>query len=146
MNQGCLTTERGFMILQLVSALAMGLLFFIVTVTYAGPAGESYTMGQSILYAFVGMVVGFILSFLFTPVAAEAIAIVGVNPVSGMTMITLILSLRNRKTFTHYQLNWIEIVSGFKIPLMFLVTLYIHWNMRDILHTEPSFFNYMNYT
>ena len=32
------------------------------------------------------------LAFLFTPVAARAIAIVGVNPVSGMTMITLILA------------------------------------------------------
>jgi hypothetical protein len=30
------------------------------------------------------------LSFLFTPVAAQAIAIVGVNPVSGMTLITVV--------------------------------------------------------
>ena len=40
------------------------------------------------------MVVGFLLSFLFTPVAAQAIAIVGVNPVSGMTLITLVARLR----------------------------------------------------
>ncbi len=33
-----------------------------------------------------------IISFLFTTVAARAIAIVGVNPVSGMTLMTLILS------------------------------------------------------
>ncbi len=79
------------MLIQVASTLAMGLLFFIVTVAYQGPSGEGYTVGQSILFAVVGMVVGFALSFLFTPVAAEAIAIVGVNPVSGMTMITLIL-------------------------------------------------------
>lgn len=34
----------------------------------------------------------FIISFLFTSVAARAIAIVGTNPVSGMTMMTLIIS------------------------------------------------------
>ncbi|MEG2370451.1 MAG: oligopeptide transporter, OPT family [Alistipes sp.] len=34
----------------------------------------------------------FIISFLFTTVAANAIAIVGTNPVSGMTLMTLILS------------------------------------------------------
>ena len=34
----------------------------------------------------------FIISFLFTTVAANAIAIVGSNPVSGMTLMTLILS------------------------------------------------------
>ena len=33
-----------------------------------------------------------IISFLFTTVAANAIAIVGSNPVSGMTLMTLILS------------------------------------------------------
>ena len=41
----------------------------------------------------VGAVVGFALSFLFTPVAAQAIAIVGVNPVSGMTLITVVLTI-----------------------------------------------------
>ena len=44
-------------------------------------------------YAVVGAVVGFALSFLFTPVAAQAIAIVGVNPVSGMTLITVVLTI-----------------------------------------------------
>ena len=82
---------RNVMIIQLASALAMGLLFFIVTSTYEGADGATYTLGQALLFSTVGMIVGFALSFLFTPVAAEAIAIVGVNPVSGMTMITLIL-------------------------------------------------------
>lgn len=42
--------------------------------------------------ATVGIVIVFVISFLFTTVAANAIAIVGTNPVSGMTLMTLILS------------------------------------------------------
>ena len=42
--------------------------------------------------AFVGLVIVLIISFLFTTVAANATAIVGTNPVSGMTLMTLILS------------------------------------------------------
>ena len=40
----------------------------------------------------VALLIVFIISFLFTTVAANAIAIVGSNPVSGMTLMTLILS------------------------------------------------------
>lgn len=40
----------------------------------------------------VSLFIIFILCFLFTMVAARAIAIVGVNPVSGMTLVTLIIS------------------------------------------------------
>lgn len=43
-------------------------------------------------YAFVGLLIVLIIAFLFTTVAATAIAIVGTNPVSGMTLMTLILS------------------------------------------------------
>ncbi len=43
-------------------------------------------------FAGIALVVVAIISFLFTTVAARAIAIVGVNPVSGMTLMTLILS------------------------------------------------------
>jgi len=42
--------------------------------------------------ALVGLVIVLIIAFLFTTVAATAIAIVGTNPVSGMTLMTLILS------------------------------------------------------
>ncbi len=42
--------------------------------------------------AVVGILIVLIISFLFTTVAATAIAIVGTNPVSGMTLMTLILS------------------------------------------------------
>ena len=40
----------------------------------------------------VALLIVFVISFLFTTVAANAIAIVGSNPVSGMTLMTLILS------------------------------------------------------
>ncbi|MCU0343421.1 MAG: oligopeptide transporter, OPT family [Ignavibacterium sp.] len=43
-------------------------------------------------WAFAGLLIVLIISFLFTTVAANAIAIVGTNPVSGMTLMTLILS------------------------------------------------------
>lgn len=44
------------------------------------------------LYALVGLAIVTVISFLFTTVAARAIAIVGTNPVSGMTLMTLIVS------------------------------------------------------
>ena len=40
----------------------------------------------------VALLIVFVIAFLFTTVAANAIAIVGSNPVSGMTLMTLILS------------------------------------------------------
>jgi putative OPT family oligopeptide transporter len=43
-------------------------------------------------YALAGLLLVVIISFLFTTVAANATAIVGTNPVSGMTLMTLILS------------------------------------------------------
>jgi len=46
----------------------------------------------NLMYAVVGILVVAIIAFLFTTVAANAIAIVGTNPVSGMTLMTLILA------------------------------------------------------
>jgi putative OPT family oligopeptide transporter len=46
----------------------------------------------TIVQAVVALLVVVIISFLFTTVAANATAIVGTNPVSGMTLMTLILS------------------------------------------------------
>ena len=43
-------------------------------------------------YALIGLLIFGIIAFLFTTVAANAIAIVGTNPVSGMTLMTLILA------------------------------------------------------
>lgn len=46
----------------------------------------------TLLQAVVALITITVISFLFTTVAANAIAIVGSNPVSGMTLMTLILS------------------------------------------------------
>jgi putative OPT family oligopeptide transporter len=46
----------------------------------------------NLVHAVVGLVIVLVISFLFTTVAANATAIVGTNPVSGMTLMTLILS------------------------------------------------------
>ena len=46
----------------------------------------------TLIQAIVALLAIAIISFLFTTVAANAIAIVGTNPVSGMTLMTLILS------------------------------------------------------
>ena len=43
-------------------------------------------------YALIGLLIVGIIAFLFTTVAANAIAIFGTNPVSGMTLMTLILA------------------------------------------------------
>ncbi|MBQ7442257.1 MAG: oligopeptide transporter, OPT family [Bacteroidaceae bacterium] len=49
-------------------------------------------MDGNLLFATVGIVLVAGIAFLFTTVAANAIAIVGSNPVSGMTLMTLILA------------------------------------------------------
>jgi putative OPT family oligopeptide transporter len=46
----------------------------------------------NVTHALVGLAIVLIIAFLFTTVAANATAIVGTNPVSGMTLMTLILS------------------------------------------------------
>lgn len=46
----------------------------------------------NLTHTIIATLIVFIISFLFTTVAANAIAIVGSNPVSGMTLMTLILS------------------------------------------------------
>ena len=62
-------------------ALALTYLFFYLDV-----------MHGNLLFATVAILVVGIITFLFTTVAANAIAIVGTNPVSGMTLMTLILA------------------------------------------------------
>lgn len=73
------------LLIQGVTTLALGLLFFVVCLAH-------YSVVMSLVYAVVGMLIAFFLCFLFTPVAAEAIAIVGTNPVSGMTLVTVVLA------------------------------------------------------
>ena len=49
-------------------------------------------MDGNVLFAAVAIILTAVIAFLFTTVAANAIAIVGSNPVSGMTLMTLILA------------------------------------------------------
>ena len=49
-------------------------------------------MQGNLLHTLVAIVLVAVIAFLFTTVAANAIAIVGTNPVSGMTLMTLILA------------------------------------------------------
>jgi len=46
----------------------------------------------NLTHALVGLLIALVIAFLFTTVAANATAIVGTNPVSAMTLMTLILS------------------------------------------------------
>ncbi len=69
--------------------IAIGSLLTIVITTLFFYFG---VMGGNLLFTVVGILIVAVISFLFTTVAANAIAIVGSNPVSGMTLMTLILS------------------------------------------------------
>ncbi|MFH1466653.1 MAG: oligopeptide transporter, OPT family [Pseudomonadota bacterium] len=85
---------RNVLLIQFGSALVMGIFFFVVSlITVDSATGLTYDLHTSLIYAVVGMVAGFVLSFLFTPVAAQAIATVGTNPVSGMTLITVVITI-----------------------------------------------------
>lgn len=70
---------RNVLLLELLFVIGMFFIFF-------------YVADWQLNVAVIGTLVTAALAFLFTPVAARAIAIVGVNPVSGMTMITLIIA------------------------------------------------------
>lgn len=64
----------------LVAALATTFIFF------------QFGVLNNWMQSVVAILIVFVIAFLFTTVAANAIAIVGTNPVSGMTLMTLILS------------------------------------------------------
>ncbi|MDR0754076.1 MAG: oligopeptide transporter, OPT family, partial [Prevotellaceae bacterium] len=69
--------------------VAFGLIFTLLVVFAFFFFG---VMDFNLIHAVIGVLVVGIIAFLFTTVAANAIAIVGSNPVSGMTLMTLILS------------------------------------------------------
>ncbi len=50
-----------------------------------------YILTESFGFGLLTLIITFVITFLFTTVAARAIAIVGSNPVSGMTLVTLII-------------------------------------------------------
>ena len=68
--------------------ILIGLLATLITTFIFFQFGVQGNLFQTI----VAILIVFIISFLFTTVAANAIAIVGTNPVSGMTLMTLILA------------------------------------------------------
>ncbi|MDR3226383.1 MAG: oligopeptide transporter, OPT family [Prevotellaceae bacterium] len=69
--------------------VAFGLIFTLLVIFAFFFFG---VMEFNLLHAVIGILVVGIIAFLFTTVAANAIAIVGTNPVSGMTLMTLILA------------------------------------------------------
>jgi putative OPT family oligopeptide transporter len=73
-----------YVILGLVVTILVIWVFFSFSVLQPVP--------QPLKLGLIATLTVFVISFLFTSVAARAIAIVGTNPVSGMTMMTLILS------------------------------------------------------
>jgi putative OPT family oligopeptide transporter len=70
----------------------MGIILGLMALVLIVLAFFFYYITGNTTYTIVGLVVVFVIAFLFTTVAANAIAIVGTNPVSGMTLMTLILS------------------------------------------------------
>lgn len=72
-----------------IKIISIGTVLAIIATTiffFFGP------MDGNLLFTIVGILIVAIITFLFTTVAANAIAIVGSNPVSGMTLMTLILA------------------------------------------------------
>lgn len=69
-----------FITLGVIVALVVTMLFFQFNVLF--------NWGHTL----ISLLIVFIITFLFTTVAANAIAIVGSNPVSGMTLMTLLLT------------------------------------------------------
>ena len=72
-----------------MKVIGIGTLLAIIATTvffFFGP------MEGNLLFTIVGILIVAVITFLFTTVAANAIDIVGSNPVSGMTLMTLILS------------------------------------------------------
>ena len=82
--QATLRTERDLsmrlLVIATIAALLITLVFFWVGVLH------------NFMQALVAFLVVAVIAFLFTTVAANAIAIVGSNPVSGMTLMTLIVA------------------------------------------------------
>ena len=77
-------TQRDLSMKLILSVLCAALITTFIFFQF----GVLNNWGQSI----VAILIVFVIAFLFTTVAANAIAIVGSNPVSGLTLMTLILS------------------------------------------------------
>ena len=78
-------TEKDIKMKTVVTGIVIALLAVFAFFAFGGVV-------NNIWQALVALLVVAVISFLFTTVAANAIAIVGSNPVSGMTLMTLIIA------------------------------------------------------
>lgn len=78
-------TDKDLSMKTIVFGIALSLLAIFAFFALGGVV-------ENVWQAIVGLLVVAVISFLFTTVAANAIAIVGSNPVSGMTLMTLIVA------------------------------------------------------
>jgi putative OPT family oligopeptide transporter len=90
-SQGSLLRTDTDMYMKYTILFIIGTLVFTF-LAFWGFASDAGSTAFTLKVALIGLLIVLALSFLFTPVAARAIAIVGVNPVSGMTLITLIVT------------------------------------------------------
>ena len=84
-------------------------------------------MEGNLLFTLTGVLLVAVIAFLFTTVAANAIAIVGSNPVSGMTLMTLILA------------SVIMVAVGLKGPVGMVAALIMGGVVCTALSTAGSF-------
>ena len=78
-------TQEDIPMKKVVWGIAIALLAIFAFFAFGGVV-------NNVWQALIGLVIVALISFLFTTVAANAIAIVGSNPVSGMTIMTLIIT------------------------------------------------------
>ena len=86
-NSGAASTERTQRDLSMKLILSVLIATLLTTFLFF-----QFGVLDNWFHSIIAILIVFIISFLFTTVAANAIAIVGTNPVSGMTLMTLILS------------------------------------------------------
>ena len=85
LDEKAIRTEEDLPMKTIVFGVVVALLCIFAFFAFGGVV-------NNVWQALVGLVIVAIVSFLFTTVAANAIAIVGSNPVSGMTLMTLIIA------------------------------------------------------
>ena len=78
-------TEKDLSMKTIVFGIIIALLCIFAFFAFGGVV-------NNVWQALIGLLIVAVISFLFTTVAANAIAIVGSNPVSGMTLMTLIIA------------------------------------------------------
>ncbi len=78
-------TDQDLSMRSVILGIAVALLAIFVFFAFGGVV-------NNIWQALIGLLIVALISFMFTTVAANAIAIVGTNPVSGMTIMTLIIT------------------------------------------------------